>query len=79
LFLPVFFKKIWGGFWMRGSKKYYGFISSIMCLLVFMLLSGCGNQGGTASGTAAIRKEPYEKTAFLMGTYVTVRIYDEGK
>lgn len=64
---------------MRGSKKYYGFISSIMCLFVFVLLSGCGNKEETASGAAAIRKEPYEKTEFLMGTYVTVRIYDEGK
>ena len=46
-------------------------------LLLSLLIGGCGN-GGVQEETA-IRKEPYEKTEFLMGTYVTVRVYDEGK
>ena len=46
-------------------------------LLLSLLIGGCGN-GGVQDETA-IRKEPYAKTEFLMGTYVTVRVYDEGK
>lgn len=46
-------------------------------LLLALLFGGCGN--GDAQEEAALRKEPYEKTEFLMGTYVTVRVYDEGK
>ena len=46
-------------------------------LLLSLLIGGCGN-GGVQEETA-IRKEPYEKTEFLMGTYVTVRVYDEVK
>lgn len=46
-------------------------------LLLALLFAGCGN--AAVEEEAALRKEPYEKTEFLMGTYVTVRVYDEGK
>lgn len=46
---------------------------SILCLLltVFML--------GACSDETALRKTPYEDTEFLMETYVSLRIYNEGK
>ncbi|CZR01110.1 FAD:protein FMN transferase [Trichococcus collinsii] len=46
-------------------------------MLLALIFGGCGN-GDTPEETT-VRKEPYEKTEFLMGTYVTVRVYDEGK
>ncbi|PTQ83930.1 thiamine biosynthesis lipoprotein [Trichococcus patagoniensis] len=46
-------------------------------VLFSLLFAGCGN--AAVDEETAVRKEPYEKTEFLMGTYVTVRVYDEGK
>ena len=58
-------------------RKYMNKLVLTGALLLSLLIGGCGN-GGVQEETA-IRKEPYEKTEFLMGTYVTVRVYDEGK
>ena len=55
-------------------KKYINMAGLASVLSLALLFGGCGN--GDAPG---LLKEPYEKTEFLMGTYVTVRVYDEGK
>lgn len=46
-------------------------------LFVFMLLImfGCGSQ----EKEVTILEQPYDKNEFLMGTYVSLRVYDEGK
>lgn len=46
-------------------------------LLVFILVSGC--QTRAAKNQPQIVTNPYKKTDFLMGTIVTVKVYDEGK
>ncbi|CZR09276.1 thiamine biosynthesis lipoprotein [Trichococcus flocculiformis] len=58
-------------------KKYINKASLAGALSLALLFGGCAN--GDVQEETAIRKEPYEKTEFLMGTYVTVRVYDEGK
>lgn len=60
-------------------RKQIGLIGIIGFLTFGLFLGGCSGKDDAAVGTATILKEPYEKTEFLMGTYVTVRIYDEGK
>ncbi|WP_071393184.1 FAD:protein FMN transferase [Bacillus tuaregi] len=48
-------------------------------LLVFLLfLSGCAGQEKEAKGPELLTS-PYKKTEFMMGTVVTIKIYDEGK
>lgn len=48
----------------------------LLCFLAAVLLLGaCAN--GTQ--TAQVSNDPAEQTEFLMGTYVTLHIYDEGK
>ncbi|WP_394238108.1 FAD:protein FMN transferase [Niallia oryzisoli] len=48
-------------------------------LLIFLLfLSGCAGQEKEAKEPKLLTS-PYKKTEFLMGTVVTVKIYDEGK
>ncbi len=39
----------------------------------FLLLTACGSEEAT------ILETPYDQSEFLMGTYVSLRIYDEGK
>lgn len=48
----------------------------ILFLLVF--LGACGN-GKQESSQTKVRQEPYADRQFLMGTYVQIKIYDEGK
>ena len=60
--------------WGESMKKYINMAGLASVLSLALLFGGCGN--GDAPG---LLKEPYEKTEFLMGTYVTVRVYDEGK
>ncbi|MFD1486196.1 FAD:protein FMN transferase [Lacticaseibacillus baoqingensis] len=53
----------------------------IALLLAITPLSACG-QTSTATKTTKTPvtvKEPYEDTQFLMGTVVTIRVYDKGK
>lgn len=60
-------------------RKQIGLVGVIGFLALGLFLGGCSGKDDAAVGTATMLKEPYEKTAFLMGTYVTLRIYDEGK
>ncbi|MCR2820125.1 FAD:protein FMN transferase [Lederbergia panacisoli] len=46
----------------------------IPIILAILLLSGCGQ-----STQSKVLTSPYKETEFLMGTVVTVRIYDDGK
>lgn len=47
----------------------------IVSLLLGLTLAGCG----TSEDDLTIMDTPYEQTEFLMGTYVSLRVYDEGK
>lgn len=58
---------------MEKQKKKTGLFSLLAILLFF--LSACGEK----EAVPTVRKQPYDDTQFLMGTYVTLRIYDEGK
>ncbi|MBS4199389.1 FAD:protein FMN transferase [Bacillus sp. FJAT-49732] len=51
------------------NKKWIFFI-----VISVILLSGCGQ-----SHQPKVLSSPYKETEFLMGTVVTIRIYDEGK
>ncbi|MBS4217420.1 FAD:protein FMN transferase [Bacillus sp. FJAT-49711] len=51
------------------NKKIY-----VICLLVIMILASCGQ-----TKKSSVLTSPYKETEFLMGTVVTVRIYDDGK
>lgn len=53
-------------------KKMMAFLS---LLLPILFLGACGNRAEEAQVNAS----PVEQTEFLMGTYVTLRVYDEGK
>ena len=46
----------------------------LLSSLVF-IFAACG----TGEEQHTILETPYERSEFLMGTYVTLRIYDEGK
>ncbi|MDL4840490.1 FAD:protein FMN transferase [Aquibacillus rhizosphaerae] len=49
----------------------------IWCVVGILLVSGCGN---TLQGKEEkVLKTPFKETAFLMGTVVTVKIYDKEK
>lgn len=43
---------------------------------IIILLAGCSSAQGQS---VKLLKEPYKQTVFLMGTVVTVKVYDEGK
>lgn len=43
-------------------------------ILSVLILTGCG-----ANQQATLLEEPYQATEFKMGTYVSLRVYDEGK
>lgn len=58
-------------------KKFMSKAGAAGLVLSALLFTGCGN--AAVDGETVVLKEPYEKTEFLMGTYVTVRVYDEGK
>ena len=55
----------------------------IVALLCLLTLAGCStsaNKATTASTTTnKILKDPYSDEQFLLGTYVRIRVYDEGK
>lgn len=48
----------------------------LVFLSVFFLFASCSNK---TENSLRINKEPYEDKQFLMGTYVQIRVYDEGK
>lgn len=51
-------------------------LSILFSVLAILTLTGCGTD---EESSPKILEEPYEQAEFLMGTYVTMRIYDEGK
>ncbi|WZS10755.1 FAD:protein FMN transferase [Enterococcus faecium] len=64
-------------------KKYRALFSLITLGISFMVLTGCSNSANktTTESSAAtkILKDPYSDEQFLLGTYVRIRVYDEGK
>lgn len=50
-------------------------------LLFISVLVGCNgaNEGNNEKNGPTLISDPYERTEFLMGTVVNIRIYDEGK
>lgn len=58
---------------MKVQKYKLKVVGSLILILFF--LSACSKQ----ENKSVLLKQPYEDTEFLMGTYVTLRIYDEGK
>src|SRR5690554_6554742 len=54
----------------------------IFITLIVFILSGCGDQGETNNNNQEsqnLLENPYQKTEIIMGTAITMRIYDEGK
>lgn len=58
---------------MKIQKKKLSLLGILTVIIVF--LSACGDN----NPNQVLLKQPYEDTEFLMGTYVTLRIYDEEK
>lgn len=56
---------------MKKGKKHFLFIGF---LLIILSLGAC-----TSKEEVKLREKPYERKEFMMGTYVDLRIYDEGK
>ncbi len=52
---------------------------SLSFVLIFILAACNNNDDGETTGTTNVVSEPYSGSEFLMGTYVTISIYDEGK
>ena len=52
-------------------------------IMIMGMVAGCGNQSTTKENetlkTPELTTTPYKKTEFLMGTVVTVKVYDKGK
>lgn len=59
---------------LKSFHKNQKSILSVLVLFVF-LLAGCGPK----EEEVTLLETPYDTTAFLMGTYVSLRVYDEGK
>lgn len=55
------------------------FFSSILIITLLIGLSACGKSGDSNKEKAKINKEPYSDEQFLLGTYIQIRIYDDGK
>ncbi len=57
--------------------------SLITLSISFMVLTGCTNSAKNttteSSASTKILKDPYSDEQFLLGTYVRIRVYDEGK
>ena len=57
--------------------------SLITLSISFMVLTGCTNSTKNttteSSASTKILKDPYSDEQFLLGTYVRIRVYDEGK
>lgn len=56
---------------VQPIKRLLGYLA-VLCLV--FLLAACGSKE-----EQGLVQSPYEQTEFLMGTYVTLRVYDEGQ
>ena len=66
---------------MKLKNKKWQLLLAIPLLLIFLV--ACNDKESkkttSTSGDVKLLKEPYKKEEFLMGTYVRVQIFDEGK
>ncbi|MEG0285529.1 MAG: FAD:protein FMN transferase [Vagococcus sp.] len=69
---------------MRIKTKRH--LTLLLVPLTLLMLTACGTNSDketkettVKSGEVTLLKEPYKKEEFLMGTYVRVQIFDEGK
>lgn len=53
--------------------------SSILIMILVVGLSACGDSNNSDKEKANLNQEPYSDEQFLLGTYVQIRIYDDGK
>jgi len=60
---------------MITSKKYKQYLLYSVLSLIIFILAGCG----LIEDENTILENPYEETEFLMRTYVSLQVYDEGK
>lgn len=58
---------------MKTRRLWAGLAIAFLCVLI----AGCTNDQEKTQGT--VNKEPYSKKELLLGTYVELRIYDDGK
>lgn len=58
-------------------KKKWPFILALLSVLL-IAMTACGNSDASDK-EAKINKDPYSDEQFLLGTYVQVKIYDDGK
>jgi FAD:protein FMN transferase len=71
--------------YQKGLKnmKRIGLGFLLMIMKIISIVTGCGGQSTTEENETLEKPEltttPYKKTEFLMGTVVTVKIYDKGK
>ncbi|WP_421904213.1 FAD:protein FMN transferase [Oceanobacillus halophilus] len=48
-------------------------------LAIILIITGCSNDPETHAEKLNLIENPYKQTEFLLGTVVTIKIYDEGK
>nr|WP_066191994.1 MULTISPECIES: FAD:protein FMN transferase [Gracilibacillus] len=51
----------------------------ILGIISMLIMAGCSNGTSQADDQRSLTDKPYEETEFLLGTVVTVKIYDEEK
>jgi thiamine biosynthesis lipoprotein len=61
---------------MSNTIKNNSKLLFLLTALLLFVVTGCGN---SEEATPTLLEEPYEQSEFLMGTYVTMSVYDEGK
>lgn len=59
---------------MKKTNQHKKYLIGLVMGIVFLVVAGCSSKEEQDLLTT-----PYEQTEFLMGTYVTLRVYDEGK
>lgn len=57
----------------RRVRKYLPWLT--VAMMIILVLAGCGKKAEKVK----LREEPYAQEKFLMGTYVRIRVYDDGK
>lgn len=51
----------------------------ILMMLIILVTAGCSTSADSSDDGSSLIKNPYSETEFLLGTVVTIKIYDEGK